>query len=80
MFPVYVVSQQKKQTEVAQDGSQCAWSDSDGRILPGDLGHGHLGVDALQEGGEEVLWGWHGDNLTGRTQHQLARWRLYSHW
>lgn len=78
---LYFVSQQDTHTKVAQDGSQCARSDSDGGILPGDLGHRHLGVYALQKPGEEVHRGrWHGDNLTGWTQNQLARWHLHSHW
>lgn len=77
---LYFVSQQETHTEVAQDGSQCARSDSDGGVLPGDLGDRHLGVYALQEGGEEVHGGWHGDNLTGWTQHQLASRHLHAHW
>lgn len=68
----------KTHVEVVEDGSQCAGSGGDGRVLPADLGHGHLGVHALQEGGEEVVRGWHRDNTTGRTQHQPAGRHLHS--
>lgn len=74
------VSQQEAHTEVAQDGSQRAGPGGDGGVLPADLGHGNLGVHALQEGGEEVHRGRHGDNSTGRTQHQLAGRHLHSNW
>lgn len=77
---VHVLSQQKEQPEVAQDGSECAWSDSDGGFLPGDFGDGHLGINALQERREEVHGRWHGDHLTGWAQYQLACWHLYSYW
>ncbi|KAG7485069.1 hypothetical protein JOB18_002347 [Solea senegalensis] len=70
---------QRKHTAVVEDGSECAWSGGDGRVLPGDPGHGHLGVHALKEGGEELHGKWHGDHAAGRTQHQPARWHLYSH-
>lgn len=76
---LYSVSQQERQTDIIQNGSQCAGSGGDGRILPGDLGHGHLGVYALQEGGEEVQRRRHGDNTTGRTQHQPSCRHLHSH-
>ena len=73
------VSQQETHTDIAQDGSQCPGFGGDGGVLPADLGHGHLGVYALQEGGEEVHGRWHGDNATGRTQHQPACRHLHSH-
>lgn len=76
----YSVSLQETHAEVVQDGSQCARSGGDGRVLPADLGYGHLGVLALQEGGKEVLGRWHGDNATGRTQYQLACRHLHPYW
>lgn len=77
---LYSVSHQETHTEVGQDGSQCAGSGGDGGVLPADLGHGHLGVHALQKGGEEVHGRRHGNNTTGRTQHQLASRHLHSYW
>lgn len=77
---LYSVSQQETQTEVVQDGSQRTGPGGDGGVLPADLGHRHLGIHALQEGGKEVHRRWHGDHTTGRTQHQLASRHLHSHW
>ncbi|XP_069021923.1 high affinity choline transporter 1-like isoform X1 [Embiotoca jacksoni] len=66
-------------TEVVEDGSQCAGSGGDGGVLPADLGHGHLGVHALQEGGEKEQRRRHGNNAPRRTQHQPARRHLHAH-
>lgn len=65
---LYSVFLQETHTEIVEDDSQCAGSGGDGGVLSVDLGHGHLGIHALQEGRKEVLRRWNGDNTTGRTR------------
>lgn len=70
--------QQENSIKASQDGSERAGFGGDGGVLRGDFGHGDLGVGALQEGGEQVLGGQHGDNAAGWTQDQPAGWDLHS--
>lgn len=63
----YVSIQQDTDAKVDQDGSQCPRVGGDGGVLHVDLGDGHLGIHALQEGGKEVQRRRHGDHIIGWT-------------